>query len=305
MSKNKGLALIVVLWILVLLSIMAASFSLTIQRETVMTTGYKEKAEAVALAEAGINYAVLRLLSATEDKVWSSNHNVYEIEYEEARIRILISDESGKFALNQIKKEELVSVLNTFGLEEEQVESLSDAIIDWRDDDDEPKEFGAEKQTYSDLGLNYEPRNGAFQALEELQLVHGMTPDVYQKLNDVMSLYSSAPKIDPKSASKQVLMTLPDVTEEMVDEYMLLRAEQERNGEPVEQPEWYQGGAGKTEINTIISEAMVNGEIKQQIKAVIRMTSLNKDLPYEVLEWTESNSGQSLFDSQNDEWVIQ
>ena len=50
MQTNKGLALIVVLWVTTLLTIMASSFSLTIQRETAITGGLKEKAQATALA---------------------------------------------------------------------------------------------------------------------------------------------------------------------------------------------------------------------------------------------------------------
>ncbi|NOQ12858.1 MAG: general secretion pathway protein GspK, partial [Methyloprofundus sp.] len=66
MSSNKGLALVVVLWVITLLTIMASSFSLTIQRETAITSGIKEKAVGIALAEAGVNYAILMLL--TTDK---------------------------------------------------------------------------------------------------------------------------------------------------------------------------------------------------------------------------------------------
>jgi general secretion pathway protein K len=63
MKSNKGLALIVVLWVITLLTIMASSFALTIQRESAIISGIKEKAEAQALAEAGINYAVVMLFN--------------------------------------------------------------------------------------------------------------------------------------------------------------------------------------------------------------------------------------------------
>jgi general secretion pathway protein K len=45
----------VVLWVITLLTIMASSFALTMQRETAIIGGLKEKAQAAALAEGGIN----------------------------------------------------------------------------------------------------------------------------------------------------------------------------------------------------------------------------------------------------------
>lgn len=54
MKTNKGLALIVVLWVITLLTIMASSFALTMQRETAIIGGLKEKAQAAALAEVAL-----------------------------------------------------------------------------------------------------------------------------------------------------------------------------------------------------------------------------------------------------------
>ena len=55
-------------------------------------------------------------------------------------------------------------------------EDIADAMLDWIDEDDEPREFGAEADSYTALG--YEPRNGPIDSLDELLLVRGVTPEL-------------------------------------------------------------------------------------------------------------------------------
>lgn len=52
---------------------------------------------------------------------------------------------------------------------------LAAAIIDWRDEDDEPSEGGAETETYMLQEPSYECKNAPFETVEELALVHGAT----------------------------------------------------------------------------------------------------------------------------------
>jgi DNA uptake protein ComE-like DNA-binding protein len=55
---------------------------------------------------------------------------------------------------------------------------IADAIMDWIDDDDETREFGAEFDYYQALGSPYEPNNGPFNTVEELLLVRGVMPEL-------------------------------------------------------------------------------------------------------------------------------
>lgn len=55
-------------------------------------------------------------------------------------------------------------------------EDIADAILDWIDSDDEPREFGAERDHYSGLDPPYAPKNAPLETVEELLLVRGMTP---------------------------------------------------------------------------------------------------------------------------------
>jgi DNA uptake protein ComE-like DNA-binding protein len=51
-----------------------------------------------------------------------------------------------------------------------------DAIVDWRDANDDVEGLGAEGDYYGNRGMGYEPRNGPFKSIAELELVAGAWP---------------------------------------------------------------------------------------------------------------------------------
>ncbi|MDR1959719.1 MAG: general secretion pathway protein GspK [Planctomycetaceae bacterium] len=55
-------------------------------------------------------------------------------------------------------------------------ETIADAVLDWLDEDDEPREYGYEHDYYESLDRPYSPRNGMVASIEELLLVEGVTP---------------------------------------------------------------------------------------------------------------------------------
>ncbi len=57
-------------------------------------------------------------------------------------------------------------------------EETADSILDWLDEDDDPREFGVEYDYYEALEPAYTPTNGPFRSVEELMLVRGVTPDL-------------------------------------------------------------------------------------------------------------------------------
>jgi hypothetical protein len=57
-------------------------------------------------------------------------------------------------------------------------EDVADSILDWIDEDDEPREYGCEIEYYSQLPTPYAPTNGPIQSVEQLLLVRGVTPEL-------------------------------------------------------------------------------------------------------------------------------
>jgi DNA uptake protein ComE-like DNA-binding protein len=77
-------------------------------------------------------------------------------------------DEASKLNLNTATQEMLEGLP---GMTAE----LAAAIIDWRDEDDEVTSGGAESETYLLRQPSYACKNGPFESVEELALVHGAT----------------------------------------------------------------------------------------------------------------------------------
>ena len=73
---QTGVALVLVLWILSLLSVMAGSFTLTMRRDSNVTANIRDKAQAVAIAEAGLTIAQLNLVNSDKNKRWRSQGNI-------------------------------------------------------------------------------------------------------------------------------------------------------------------------------------------------------------------------------------
>ncbi|WP_428355572.1 general secretion pathway protein GspK [Methyloprofundus sp.] len=304
MMATKGFALIVVLWVVTLLTIMASSFALTIQREATITGGLKEKAQAAALAEAGINFAILMLLNNDAEQRWKANSSLYEIEFSGKRIRILIADESGKVSMNKASKEQLKQLFDSLAVEDELADNLSDAILDWRDKNDLQRLNGAEKQDYEDADLKYSPRDGLFKSVEEVQMVMGMTAEIYSQIEGKISVYTQSKNINPATATREVLLTLPDANESLVDEYLLLRVEAERNGEDAPKPDWFSGNSSSSKVYMIVAEALIAENVSEKIMAVMKQGQAQDGAPYKLLKWSENYPMPSLFSPTNDQWVI-
>ena len=71
-------------------------------------------------------------------------------------------------------------------------DETADAILDWIDPDDTPREQGAETDYYSSLDHGYTPRNRAPTTVEELLQVKGVTPELLFGYDAVKLGYSSS-----------------------------------------------------------------------------------------------------------------
>jgi type II secretory pathway component PulK len=101
-------------------------------------------------------------------------------------------------------------------------DSLTDALLDWRDPDDTPRPHGAELNWYEEHG-GRRPRNGPLAAVEELLLVRGFDSVGVAKLGAVLTVRGAA-RIDVNSAPPALLSALPGIGPEAVDWLLKRRA---------------------------------------------------------------------------------
>ena len=297
--KQQGLALVLVLWVLVLMTIMAASFSLSMRRETNLVRNTRTQAQAAALAEAGVNYAIMMSLVSDQLQRWRGDGTPYQVPANGGTVTVRIRDETGKVDLNSADETLLNALMTVTGLDEEESAQLVGAILDWRDKDDSRHMHGAEEAEYKRENKPYGPRNDRFQSVDELQLVLGVNYKIFEKLEPLITVYRQEPGINPKNASRELLLALPGVDEETVENYLELRAESAENKTP---PPAFPGLTGGVKVShrngrtlSIESEAkLAGGGTAKIIATVKRQRSKITALPFTVLKWTPSIQSGSV-----------
>ncbi|MFZ2172146.1 MAG: type II secretion system protein GspK [Methylococcaceae bacterium] len=298
--RQKGLALVLVLWVLSLLTIMAGSFALSMRRETSIIEGVRNNAQAMAIAESGLAIAEMMLLNPDQDKRWRADGNIYQVDFINAKVRLRVLSETGKIDINKADQTLLQGMMSQAPVDAEQQTKIINAILDWRDQDDLVHINGAEKKEYQEAGLNYQPRNKPFQSVEELQLILGIDASVFEEIEDLITIYSGQQQVDLRYAAKEVLQVIPELDAELVDTYITERLESAKNGlpAPVFPASSGQGNtsAGQNNAFTVISEAMLNDNSSAALSAVIKQSDETLASPFQVLEWRQiTGNNASLF----------
>lgn len=225
MKGNRGLALLLVLWALVLLGTLALGFSWSMRTEAMAARNGIDEMRAWFQARTGVSRAVAMLASLPADNVMAAS---IAGEDGDASYEVRVESESGKVDVNLIGGEVLLGMLKKGGLPEEEAEGVRDAILDWRDEDDVPRPRGAERAEYGRMTEPITPRNAKFRGIGELMYVKGVTKEFYEAfLSRVFTTHGNSAQLNFLRAPEIVLRSLPGVSAEAVD-----RIVTGRRGEP-------------------------------------------------------------------------
>jgi general secretion pathway protein K len=238
--KQNGIALVMVLWVLMILSVVVLEFSYGMRTEARITKNFQEEVQLYAMADGGIQWAVVELIYkhdsriqqkrkaqkdegiASEQQEWVTDGREYSLSYEGGDCGIRITGEAGKMNINSVSESLLRKIMTNFGLEGEARDVVVDSILDWRDPDDFYRVNGAENDYYRSLKEPYECKNGNLDSIEELLLVRGVTPELFYGkkpekkeegetkneavgLKHLFSIYATGEQIDVNSAAFPVL----------------------------------------------------------------------------------------------------
>ena len=212
--RQNGIALVLVLWIIALLTVMALGLTTTQRTESALTQNQLDGARFRALAEGAINLTVLNLVTTPletvpREAVVVPDGVVHRLQLDGERIEVEVQNEASRIDLNQATSEQLaalIDVVNADTLDDGSTrDSVVGAIIDWRDADDLAQLNGAEDGDYVSAGMPYGARDDLFESREELRQVFGMTPKLYEKLAPHVSVDNDSRQVDLEFASAAVL----------------------------------------------------------------------------------------------------
>jgi type II secretory pathway component PulK len=183
---RRGSVVVIVIWSVAIAAVIVGAAQVLAFRQVAMGRESVAKIEARWAARAGIEETIAVLEYHTEEPNTEDSRQLYkdlelvadgqlesgdwEIRHVEDGVEIKgPQDEHAKLNINNVDR---LALLELEGM----TMDVADAIVDWRDTDDNPGMMGAEYDFYSNRSLGYEPRNGAFRSIAEIELVAGAFP---------------------------------------------------------------------------------------------------------------------------------
>lgn len=227
MNDRRGFALITALWFLVAISALGLQLSISARERRMVAINVSGHAQAAAAARAGLEHAQAHLdrrlrpgatvpTDAPLDP-WRGVERVFADTVSLGTERYLVSleDPGARVHLNLATQEELRRLFVALRVDGGQADRLAQAIVDWRDPDDFRHARGAEREEYLQAGLPTIPRNGPFRSVSELRGVMGMTSLLLSRVERFLTVLGTG-RVDLSSAPREVLLTLPGMSDEAV-----------------------------------------------------------------------------------------
>jgi len=238
MKGTRGSVLVLVVWAVALLSLLAVALA---SRSTFLlgvTDRMTERLQASYIAMAGVQHAlkvVARDATLHYDGLseeWADSMTLFAdqpfgagtftvyadgagaggapaADGAEAPPEVFgLIDEERKLNLNTASPEMLQRLFRAAGgLEEEAATDMSDVVVDWRDEDQDDRPGGAEDFYYMGLTTSYDCKDAPFESVEELWLLKGMTPKLFERAAPLVTVYGSG-AVNINTASEEVLQAL-------------------------------------------------------------------------------------------------
>jgi general secretion pathway protein K len=236
-SKQRGMVLVILLWVLAIVSLVTLSFSKSIRVEFNAARNNKDMVAAYYLAKAGMAESAFRLIRRQlapapplTDAILRPpddlDRGLVISEFPEGRVTTRIVDESGKISINFANDEMLRRLMAAIGIDKNNADIIVDSIFDWTDPDTLHRLSGAEDDYYQKLNPPYRAKNGPFDTIEELLLVRGVTQDIFYGVKEqnemgqviekyglinYLTVYSYSSQININAAPLPVLLSVPDL----------------------------------------------------------------------------------------------
>ncbi len=218
---ERGVALVLVLWLTVLLGAVAAAVVGSTRSASNVLVNARARTVARYAAESGIvaGAALLQqrmaaaytpaqraLALAGVDRGFA---DLREVSLGSARFGVALTNLSGRLDLNQAEPAALIALFSQFTTPAA-AGAVVDALQDWRDADDLVRPQGAENDTYREAGSPYVPRNAPLNRLDEFRRVRGVTDAFWVTVAPYVTVDGDL-LIDINAAPEAVLAAVPGI----------------------------------------------------------------------------------------------
>lgn len=307
MRRQRGFALLLVIWVLAILAVLAAGFAAGTRSQSRLARNLLEAARARALAEAGVVRAIAGLVDTDPTTQWRADGAPREIGFEGGIVRVRIEDEGGKIDLNTSPPALLSGLCIELGIDDGACTALVDEVVVRRraaaPAPAPPQVRGSRIAAGLAVGVGMPSMQNrqaaAFGTVEELRQVAAIDQASFDRLRPFLTVYSLSPRIDPTVAPREVLLAVPGVNPREVEQLLAARQAAPRATGTRASPgatgaaplpaltgvDAYVAG-GQLRTATIIAEALAASGGAFTRRAVVGLTGVPL-APTQVLEWRQ------------------
>ncbi len=244
--KKSGVALIVVMWVIVIVSLIVSSFAFEMQLEAKIISMQRKRFKADQLALSGIELAKAMLVfkedplegdDVTYEDPWLTQAakikdgipTTYSEELGGGTITLTIDFEKSRRNIRNLNTDQWHELFTQTGVPAADWDELLGCLTDWQDKNDLSQLNGAESNDSFYKERGYECKNGPIDTIDELLLIKGWTDEIVYGtatgaveqteypmtgLAQHLTIWGDG-KVNPNSATREVLSSL------YLDEYTI------------------------------------------------------------------------------------
>lgn len=231
----KGSVLILTLWTITFLTIFAVNIGLRVRQRVTLISRIENRSHLHLMTQAGVKkaMAVLRRDFEQHAQIYTSlgknnrHNNIEDFKdihigrgtvnvcfltgdpgSEKKEVNYGFQDEERKININRADRRTLQNLmLLTVAKDEDKAAVLAEAVIEWREFGLTQTEGFNSEGYYATLEYPYEIKDFEFEVIEELMLVRGFTPEIFNQLLPFITIYGDG-LVNINTAPKTVLMAL-------------------------------------------------------------------------------------------------
>ncbi len=228
-ARQRGLALIVVLWAAILLALIAGGVARLSRSDLNLARNLVESTKAELAADSALWTAVHAIVSG-DPEAWLTDGTVYAWRIGGSEVRVRVTDELGRIDINAASPELLAALFEAAGAEPEEATALAEAVVEFRD-------RGVEDDALPSTGRVFGGTVTAFALTDGLAQVPGMPPELQNRIAEAITVYTGQARPRRGVTSPLVLAaTEGSVLDEPVDEPAEAPAGETRLTATVEKP---------------------------------------------------------------------
>lgn len=269
-GSRSGFIVVAALWMLAGLAALATVASVYISQSAAALAALDAATQWEMVTSAGIELTAYQLSPASTAR--RPTHGGFNFRLANASVKVEYMSEAARINLNMAPKAMIAGLFTALGAPAESAAQFADRVVAWRSMP-RPNTLDDEVGLYRSAGLNYLPRRGPFNSVDELWLVLGLPEPLVERALPFLTVYSGMADINVLDSAPEVVASLPGMMPGRLDAFLSQRATMSRD-----EPELVIGALGGRQPG-----ATVTGSDAYRVRMRITLADGRQKMPEAVI----------------------